>query len=78
LNTVFNTVQLRQLHQFFVWCSVETILGVEAIHDLQPLKATCRSAFASAQTNPSADQQQVGKTLRELGLSVEDEVRCPK
>jgi hypothetical protein len=51
---------------------------VEAIHDLQPLIATCRSVFASAQTNPSAAQQQVSKTQRDMRLSVEDEVRCPK
>ena len=42
---VFNTVQLPQLHQFFVWCSVEPTLGVEALNDLQSLKEVCRSAF---------------------------------
>jgi hypothetical protein len=35
-------------------------------------------AFEGAQTNPSATQQQVSETLRHMGLSVEDEVRCPK
>jgi len=35
-------------------------------------------AFEGAQTNPSATQQQVSETLRQMGLSVEDEVRCPK
>jgi hypothetical protein len=74
----FNAFDLLQVHQFFVWCSVEPSLGVEAIHDLQSLKVTCRSAFEGAQTAPSASQQQVGKTLRDMGLSVEDEVRCPK
>jgi hypothetical protein len=42
------------------------------------LKATCRSAFEGAQANPSASQQQMSKTLRDMGLSVEDEVRCQK
>jgi len=55
-----------QVHQFFVWCSVETRLGVEAINDMQSLKATCRSVFEEAQTNPSAAQEQVSKTLRDM------------
>ena len=37
-----------------------------------------RSAFEGAQTNPSAAKQQVSKTLSDMRLSVEDEVRCPK
>jgi hypothetical protein len=74
----FNAFDLLQVHQFFVWCSVEPSLGVEAIHDLQSLKVTFCSAFEGAQTAPSASQQQVSKTLRDMGLSVEDEVRCPK
>ena len=74
----FNSVQMCQLHQFFLSCSVETRLVVEAIKDMQSLKDTCRVAFEGAQTNPSASQQQVSETLRHMGLSVEDEVRCPK
>jgi hypothetical protein len=73
-----NSVQMCQLHQFFLSCSVETRLVVEAIKDMQALKDTCRVAFEGAQTNPSASQQQVSETLRHMGLSVEDEVRCPK
>jgi hypothetical protein len=57
---------------------VETSLVVEAIKDRQSLKEACRSAFEGAQTNASASQLQVSKTLRDMGLSVEDEVRCPK
>jgi hypothetical protein len=75
---VFNTVQLPQLHQFFLWCSVEPTLGVEALNDLQSLKEACRSAFEGKRTAPSAAQQQVSETLRHMGFSVEDEVRCPK
>jgi len=74
----FNSAELCQLHQFFLSCSVETRLVVEAIKDMQALKDTCRVAFEGAQTNPSASQQQVSETLRHMGLSVEDEVRCPK
>ena len=40
-----NTAELCQLHQFFVGCSVEPRLGVEAINDMQSLKEACRSAF---------------------------------
>jgi hypothetical protein len=74
----FNSAELCQLHQFFLSSSVETRLVVEAIKDMQALKDTCRVAFEGAQTNPSASQQQVSETLRHMGLSVEDEVRCPK
>jgi hypothetical protein len=73
-----NTAQLCQLYQFFVWCTLEPRLGVEAINDMQSLKETCRSAFEGTQTNPSAAQQRVSKTLRDMGLSVEVEARCPK
>ena len=42
------------------------------------MKEACRAAFEGEQTNPSATQQQVILTLCQMGLSVEDEVRCPK
>jgi len=57
---------------------VEARLVVEAIKDMQSVKDTCRLAFEGAQTTPSATQQQVSETLRQMVLSVEDEVRCPK
>ena len=66
----FNSVQMCQLHQFFLSCSVETRLVVEAINDMQSLKETCRSAFVCAPAAPSATQQQVSETLRHMGLSV--------
>jgi len=74
----FNTAQVCQLHPFFVWCSVEPGFRVEAIKDMQSLKETCLAAFEGTQTTSSATQQQVSETLRHMGLSVEDEVRCPK
>ena len=74
----FTAAGLCQLHQFFVWCSVEPRLGVEVITDMQSLKETCRSAFVGAPATPSATQQQVSETLRHMGLSVKDEDRCPK
>jgi hypothetical protein len=51
---------------------------VEAINDMQSLTDACRQAFFGAPLDPSATQQQVSETLRHIGLSVEDEVRCPK
>jgi hypothetical protein len=74
----FNSCELCQLHQFFLWFSLEPRLGVEAINDMRSLKAACRSAFECREYVPSATQQQVSETLRILGLSVEDEARCPK
>jgi len=74
----FNTAELRQVHQFFVGCSVEPRLRMEAVNDMCALKEACREAFECAKSAPSATQQQVSETLRRLGLSVEDEARCPK
>jgi hypothetical protein len=59
-----NAIELNQLHQFFVGCSVEPTLGVEAINDMQSVKEACRSAFEGTKTAPSATQQQVSETLR--------------
>ena len=70
--------QLCQVHQSFVCCSLEPRLRMEAINDMWALKETCREAFECAKSAPSATQQQVSETLRRLGLSVEDEARCPK
>jgi len=74
----FNTAQLRQFHQFFVGCSVEPRLRMEAINDIGALKETCREAFECRKSAPSATQQDVGETLRHMGMLVEDEARCPK
>jgi len=74
----FNTAQPCQVHQFFVGCSVEPRLRMEAVNDMCALKETCREAFECAKSAPSVTQQQVSQTLRRLGLSVEDEARCPK
>ena len=48
----FNTVQLRQVHQFFVGCSVEPGLRMEAVNDMWALKETCREAFECAKSAP--------------------------
>jgi hypothetical protein len=78
----FNTAELCQIHQFFVSCSVEPWFQVEAwnevINNMQSLKETCRLAFEGRSSVSSASQQQVSETMRQMGLSVKDEVRCPK
>jgi hypothetical protein len=74
----FRTAELRQLHQVFLWCSLDGQQHVEAVSDMQSLTDACREAFLGAPLDPSATQQQVSETLRHIGLSVEDEVRCPK
>jgi hypothetical protein len=49
---------------------------MEAVNDMCVLKEACREAFKCAKAAPSATQQQVSETLRQLGLlSVEDEAR---
>jgi hypothetical protein len=77
----FNTAELRQLHQFFVWCRVQEKLGVEwyrqVLNDVPALPDACRLAFDRAETAPSASQRQVSETLVRMGLSVEDEACCP-
>ena len=62
----------------FVGCSVEGQWRMEALKDLRSLTDACRKALVVAPVAPSATQQQVSESLRHLGLSVEDGVRCPK
>ncbi len=73
---------LRQVHQFFIACDIEESLGMRLPASIYALKAdlgpACKAAFLAASAHPSASQQQVRHTLRGMGLSVEDEFRCPK
>jgi len=75
---LFTGAGLRQLHQFFLWSSLTGNQRVEAIDSMRSLKETCRSAFEGASAAPSTTQQQVSETLRRMGMSVQEEVRCPK
>jgi hypothetical protein len=74
--------ELCQLHQFLISCDM-----IEGVHEdlscsVQTLKkklgASCQAAFIGVPVLPSASQQQLSDTLRDMGLSVEDEFRCPK
>ena len=77
-----NQQSLCQLHQFFISC--ELICGQHAnlsvsVQTLQEKHGpSCQAAFVGVPVHPSASQQKVSDTLRGMGLSVEDEFRCPK
>jgi hypothetical protein len=77
-----NTQQLCQVHQFFITCGIVESLGLRLPASIYALKdglgAACKAAFLAAPAQPSASQQQVSDTLRDMGLSVEDEFECPK
>jgi hypothetical protein len=66
-----NTAELCQAHQ--ILCVEPSFTWM--INDMGYLKEACRAAFEGSLTAPSSSQQQVSETL---GLSVEDEIRCPK
>ena len=44
----------------------------------EKLGPACKAAFVTAPAQPSWSQKQVSDTLRGMGLSVEDDFRCPK
>jgi hypothetical protein len=73
---------LCQLHQFFISCDMIEGLHADLSVSVQALKEkigpSCEAAFIGVPVHPSASQQQVSDTLRDMGLSVQDEFRCPK
>jgi hypothetical protein len=73
---------LCQLHQVFISCDIIEGLHANLSVSVQTLKETlgpsCQAAFIGVPIHPSASQQEVSDTLRGMGLSVEDEFRCPK
>jgi hypothetical protein len=73
---------LCQLHQVFISCDMIEGLHADFSVSVQTLKEklgpSCQAAFIGVPVYPSASQQQVSDTLRGMGLSVEDEFRCPK
>jgi hypothetical protein len=73
---------LCQLHQVFIACDMIEGLHADLSVSVQTLKEklgpSCQAAFIGMPVHPSASQQQVSDTLRGMGLSVEDEFRCPK
>ena len=73
---------LCQLHQVFISCDMIDGLHADLSVSVQALKEkhgpSCQAAFIGVPVHPSTSQQQVSDTLRGIGLSVEDEFRCPK
>jgi hypothetical protein len=73
---------LCQLHQVFISCDMINGLHADLSVSVQTLKEklgpSCQAAFIGVPVHPSASQQHVSDTLRGMGLSVEDEFRCPK
>ena len=73
---------LRQLHQVFMSCDMTEGLHSDLSVSVQTLKEklgpSCLAAFIWMPVQTSVTQQQVSDTLRDMGLSVEDEFRCPK
>jgi hypothetical protein len=73
---------LCQLHQVFMSCDMIEGLHADVSVSVRTLKEklgpSCQAAFIGEPVHPSASQQQVSDTLRGMGLSVEDEFRCPK
>ena len=70
---------LMQLHQHILSCRLgdrpprrSTLCELEDV-----LGARCHEAFAAAPTISSQSQQQVSMALRDMGLRVENEYRCP-
>ena len=67
---------------FFISFDIEDSLGMSLLVSIYALKVDlwpeCKAAFLAAPAHPSASQQHVSDTLRSMGLSVEDEFRCPK
>ena len=65
---------LRQVHQFFIACDIEENLGMRLPASIYALKAdlgpACKAAFLATPAHSSAS--------RGMGLSVDDEFRCPK
>jgi len=78
----YDQQSLRQLHQVFMSCDMIEGLHADLSVSVQTLKEklgpSCQAAFIGVPVHPSASQQQVSDTLRGMGLSVQDEFRCPK
>jgi hypothetical protein len=74
----FNVIALCEIHQFFIWCDLVEGIPVSFLVLKQKLGPSCKAAFFGQPVYPSVTQQQVSDTLRGMGLSVEDEFRCPK
>jgi hypothetical protein len=78
----YGTKERNQMHQLFIDCDMNEGLvqmGMPiSVLVLKEKLQSCKAAFIGQPLKKSATQQQVSDTLRGMGLSVEDEFRCPK
>jgi len=79
VRSLMGVQNLVQLHQHILSCRLgdcpprrSTLCELEDV-----LGARCHEAFAAAPTISSQSQQQVSMALRDMGLRVENEYRCP-
>ena len=78
----FEEQELRQMHQFLVACDVEEGVRARMPDSFVALKERlgprCQACFVMTPTQASESQEEVSVILRGIGLSVENEFRCPK
>ena len=70
------------MHQFLVACDAEEGVRARMPDSFVALKERlgpkCQTCFVATATQVSVSQEEVSTILRGIGLSVEDEFRCPK
>ena len=70
------------MHQFLVACDVEEGVRARMPDSFVALKERlgpkCQACFVATPTQASESQEEVSAILRGIGLSVENEFRCPK
>jgi hypothetical protein len=73
---------LSQIHQFFITLDMKEGVHADFPASVLALKerlgSSCKAAFVGQNVTAPASQQQVSDALRGMGLSVEDQFRCPK
>jgi len=73
---------LSQIHQFFITLDMKEGAHADFPASVLALKerlgSSCKAAFVGQNVTLPASQQQVSDALRGMGLSVEDQFRCPK
>jgi len=82
LKAHFDRQALRQVHQYLLSCSLVNSSPVSRRASLSQLRnalgPACQDEFVKSPVHPSKSQQQVRRALCGMGLSVEEEARCPR
>ena len=78
----FSGESLCQLHQYLLSCRLVSSSPVSRRASLSQLRnalgPACHDEFVKSPVHPSKSQQQVRRALCGMGLSVEEEARCPR